>query len=138
MKNKLLLKFILEQEVDVSNEIYKKDFEGLIYKVNWDVCGTIGYQIYEQNKYTYKIGEILEDPDVTLTFLTTEYVDQLIEKEKLLTRVRRSEGEYHLCRYDLFISTRMKTKDLNAQMLIAKIPYFQSIVPSFGASRLSK
>ena len=138
MNNKLILKSILEKEVDISNKRYQKDFEDLTYKVNWDVLGVNGFQIYEQDKYTYKIGEKLEDPDVTLTFLTTEYVDQLIEKEKLLTRVRRSEGGYHLCRYDLFISTRMKTNDLNAQMLIAKIPYFQSIVPSFGASRLSK
>ena len=138
MKNKLFLKFILEQEVDVSDEIYQKDFEGLTYKVNWDVLGAIGYQIYEQNKYTYKIGENLEDPDATLTFLTMEFVDQLIAREKLLTRVRRSEGGYHLCRYDLFISTRTTTKDINAQMLIAKIPFFRWVVPSFGASRVSK
>ncbi|MHA2401054.1 MAG: DUF362 domain-containing protein [Promethearchaeota archaeon] len=138
MKNETLLKEILEKEVDISNKIYQKDFEDLTYKVNWDILGVKGFQIYEQENYTYKFGEILEDPDVVLTFLTMEYVDQLIAKDKLLTRVRRSEGGYHLCRYDPFISTRMKTKDLNAQMLIAKIPYFQSIVPSFGASRLSK
>jgi len=138
MKNKLFLKFILEQEVDVTDEVYQKDFEGLTYKVNWDVCGAIGYQIYEQNKYTHKIGENLEDPDATLSFLTMEFVEQLIGREKILTRVRRSEGGYHLCRYDLFISTRTKTKDINAQMLIAKIPFFQWVVPSFGASRISK
>jgi len=138
MKNKLFLKFILEEEVDVSDEIYQKDFEGLTYKVNWDVCGALGYQIYEPNKYTQKIGENLEDPDAALSFLTMEFVDQLIARENILTRVRRSEGGYHLCRYDLFISTRTKTKNINAQMLIAKIPFFQWIVPSFGASRTSK
>jgi hypothetical protein len=67
-----------------------------------------------------------------------EFVDQLIAGEKLLTRIRLSEGGFHLCRYDLFISTRTKTKDVNAQMLIAKIPFFRWIVPSFGASRVSK
>ena len=127
MKNKLFLKFILEQEVDVSDEIYQKDFEGLTYKVNWDVCDAIGYQIYEQNKYTHQIGENLEDPDATLSFLTMEFVDQLIAREKLLIRVRRSEGGYHLCRYDLFISTRTTTKDVNAQMLIAKFRFFDGL-----------
>ncbi len=87
MQNEILLKGILEKEVNTSNRIYQKDFEDLTYKVNWDILGVNGFQIYEQDKYTYKIGEILEDPDVTLTFLTTEYVDQLIAKEKLLTRV---------------------------------------------------
>ncbi|GAH77701.1 unnamed protein product, partial [marine sediment metagenome] len=53
-----VLKNFLEKEVNVSNENYQKDFEGLKYKVNWDVLGAIGYQIYEQEKYTYKIGEI--------------------------------------------------------------------------------
>ena len=131
----------MEKEVDVSDETYQKDFEGLTYKVNWEVCGTIGYQIYEQNKYTYNNGGSLKDPDASLTFLTMEYVDQLIRKEKLLTRMRISEGGYYLCRYDLFISTtttRTATKDINAQMLIAKIPFFRWLVPSFGSSRLSK
>ena len=132
------LKGILEKEVDVSDETYQKDFEGLTYKVNWDVYGAIGYQIYEQNKYTYNNGETLKDPDASLTFLTMEFVDQLIRKEKLLTRMRISEEGYYLCRYDLFISTRTATKDINAQMLIAKIPFFRWLVPSFGSSRLSK
>ena len=132
------LKGILEKEVDVSDETYQKDFEGLTYKVNWDAYVAIGYQIYEQNKYTYNNGETLKDPDASLTFLTMEFVDQLIRKEKLLTRMRISEEGYHLCRYDLFISTRTATKDINAQMLIAKIPFFRWLVPSFGSSRLSK
>jgi len=132
------LKGILEKEVDVSDETYQKDFEGLTYKVNWDAYVAIGYQIYEQNKYTYNNGETLKDPDASLTFLTMEFVDQLIRKEKLLTRMRISEEGYYLCRYDLFISTRTATKDINAQMLIAKIPFFRWLVPSFGSSRLSK
>ena len=138
MKNELFLKGILEKEVDVTNEIYQKDFEGLTYKVNWDVFGAKGYQIYEQNKYAYKIGENLQDPDATLSFLTKEFLDQLLRKEKLLTRMRISEEGYYLCRYDLFISTQTATKDVNAQILIAKIPFFQWVVPNFGSSRLAK
>jgi hypothetical protein len=47
MENKLLLKGILEQKVDVSDKIYQKDFDDLKYKVNWDIGGEKGYQIYE-------------------------------------------------------------------------------------------
>jgi hypothetical protein len=42
MNNKLFLKSILEKEVDISNNIYQKDFEDITYKVNWDVLGVIG------------------------------------------------------------------------------------------------
>lgn len=136
--NKLFLKGILKKEVDVTDEIYQKDFEDLTYKVNWDILGAKGYQIYEQNKYTYKIGELIEDADITLTFLTMDFIKQLIGSEKIQIEFGRSEGDIHLCRKDIFISTRSKTKNVNAQMLIAKIPIFKSVVPNFGASRLSK
>jgi hypothetical protein len=79
MKNETLLKEILEKEVDISNKIYQKDFEDLTYKVNWDILGVKGFQIYEQDNYTYKIGEIFEDPDVSLTFLAAEFRLYLVE-----------------------------------------------------------
>ncbi len=138
MENKLFLKGILEKEVDVSDEIYQKDFEGLSYKVNWDIAGEQGYQIYEQNNYTHKIGESLEDADLTISFFDKGFVRQLIGREKIITEMGRSEGNYFLTRKDIFVSTRSKTKDVNAQMLIAKIPFFRWVVPNFGSSRLSR
>ena len=138
MENKLFLKDILEKEVDVSDKIYQKDFEGLTYKVNWDIAGEQGYQIYKQDNYTYKIGESLEDVDLTISFFDMGFVKQLIGREKLLTEMGRSEGNYFLTRKDLFISTRSKTEDVNAQILIAKIPFFRWVVPNFGSSRLAR
>jgi len=44
MNNKLILKSILEKEVDISNKRYQKDFEDLTYKVNWDILGVNGFQ----------------------------------------------------------------------------------------------
>jgi len=133
-----VLKVIMETKVDVSDEVYQKDFEGSPFKVNWDIGGEKGYQIYEQDKYTYKIGEIIEDADVNLSFFDMDFVKQLIGREKIKTEMGRSEGYYLLCRKDVFISTRSKIKDVNAQMLIAKIPFLRWVVPNFGASRLSK
>lgn len=138
MENKLFLKSILEKEVDVSNEIYQKDFQGLTYKVNWDVYGEKGYQIYEQNEYTHKLGESLEDADLMLSFFDSGFVKQLIGREKMKFEMGRYEGSYLLCRKDVFISTLSKKKDINAQMLITKIPFFRWVVPDFGASRLSR
>jgi len=138
MKNKLFLKGILETKVDVSDKIYQKDFEGLTYKVNWDIAGEQGYQIYKQDNYTYKIGESLEDADLTISFFDMGFIKQLIGREKIQTEMGRSEGNYFLTRKDIFVSTRSKTKDVNAQMLIAKIPFFRWVVPNFGASRLSR
>ena len=89
--NKLFLKGILKKEVDVTDEVYQKDFEDLTYKVNWDILGAKGYQIYEQNKYTYKIGELIEDADITLTFLTMDFIKQLIGSEKIQIEFGRSE-----------------------------------------------
>jgi Fe-S-cluster-containing hydrogenase component 2 len=138
MENKLFLKSILEKEIDVSDEIYQKDFEGLSYKVNWDIAGEQGYQIYEQDNYTYKIGESLEDADLTISFFDMGFVRQLIGREKVQTEMGRSEGNYFLTRKDLFITTRIKTQYTNAQILIAKIPFFRWVVPNFGSSRLAR
>jgi len=138
MENNLFLKNILEKEVDVSDEIYQKDFEGLRYKVNWDIAGEQGYQIYEENKYLYKLGESLEDADLTISFFEMDFVRQLIGREKVLTEMGRSEGNYFLTRKDLFITTRSKSVDVNAQILIAKIPFFRWVVPNFGSSRLAR
>ena len=135
MKNQLFLKFILERPVDVSTETYQNDFKGLTYTVNWDIYGAKGYQIFEQDNYTYKSGELHEDPDVTLSFLTLEFVDQLLAREKLKTEMGRSPGGYHMCRNDLFISTRCKTQDGSGQVLASKVPSLRGIVPSFGTSR---
>jgi len=47
--------------------LYKKDMKDLgMVKVNWKVAGVLGYQIFELDNYTYKIGENLEDPDISL------------------------------------------------------------------------
>ena len=49
--------------------IFKKDikfFDGIV-KLQWKICKKYhGYQIFEKDNYTYKIGEKLDDPDITL------------------------------------------------------------------------
>ncbi len=82
MLSKLMLKYILRSKVDISNESYQKDFRNFSLKVNWDICGFKGYQIFTQTKYTYKYGESLKDADVTL----------LIEKMDIIVKFLRGES----------------------------------------------
>jgi UDP-glucose 4-epimerase len=132
-----LLKLILK-EVDVSDETYKKAFKET-YKVNVDVCGTKGYQIYEPDKYTAKFGELLEDPDITITFRDINYIRDLLRGEKLGTEWGRDSKDFrNMNKKDLFISTRMKSDERNAQVLLAKIPIFDAIVKNFGTSRQAR
>ena len=131
---KEMLKLILK-EVDVSDEIYQKSFKDT-YKVNVDICGVKGYQIYEKDKYIPKFGESLQDPDVNIIFRNMDYVRQLLQGEKVgIEAGRDSNYVLHLNRKDTLFSTRMRTEERNAQVLLAKIPIFNQVVKNFGTSR---
>jgi UDP-glucose 4-epimerase len=139
---KIMLKKILEEEVDTSDEEYQKRFKET-YKVNLDIDGLKGYQIFEQTKYTYKYGEHLEDPDVTITYRDMEYVRQFLRGEIVFRMGHWGKIEWgqdnkkvwQMNRKDNFIFTRMRTNERNAQVLLAKIPFFDPIVRNFGTSR---
>jgi UDP-glucose 4-epimerase len=51
-----------------TDEVYQedmKDFDGEI-SLQWDICGIIGYQIFSKDNYSYKFGEKIDEPGVTL------------------------------------------------------------------------
>ncbi|MHA1197311.1 MAG: DUF362 domain-containing protein [Promethearchaeota archaeon] len=128
-----LMKFILK-DVDVSDDLYQKSFKKP-YKVNIDICGLKGYQIYEPNKYTSKMGEHLEDPDLSINIRNMEFVKQLLRGDKVgIENGRDKNYVLQITRKDLFISTDKN----NAQVLMAKIPLFDPIVKNFGTSRQAK
>ncbi|MHA1329223.1 MAG: hypothetical protein ACTSRH_18190 [Promethearchaeota archaeon] len=107
---RIILKAIIKHKVDISDKSYKQSFKEP-YKVNLNICGSKAYQIYEQNQYIYKYGELLEDPDVTIEFKDIDFAKKLYLGEKV---------------------------NASAQLLLAKIPIFRSVVPHFGTSRLGK
>ncbi|MHA1509071.1 MAG: hypothetical protein ACTSO6_10260, partial [Promethearchaeota archaeon] len=107
--SKLVLKGILRKSVDVSDETYQKDFKNFTFKVNWNVCGAIGYQIYEQTNYTYKYGELLDDADVTLAIPKIEHVRQLLRDDGFdIEMSRDKDRNFQLCIKDPFINARFK------------------------------
>lgn len=63
-----------------SDEIYQEDmknFDGII-KLQWNICGIIGYQIFDRDNYSYKFGEKLDDPGVNV-----DVVDLVLAKKFL-------------------------------------------------------
>jgi len=64
--------------------IYKrdmKDFDKI--KVQWKIAGVYGYQIYEKENYTYKVGEQLEDPDISIVIRNRDLGKRFLSGESL-------------------------------------------------------
>ncbi len=59
-----------------------KSFNGRV-KVQWDICGIMGYQIFETDKYTYKVGEELESPDLILKIIHKDLAMRFLNGEHL-------------------------------------------------------
>ena len=128
MLSKLVLKGILRKSVDISDETYQKDFKKFTFKVNWNICGAIGYQIYEQTNYTYKYGELLDDADVLLSIPKIEHVRQLLQNEGLdLEMSRDKENNFQLCIKDNFINARFRPGVNPNPRVIAQLPLFSDI-----------
>jgi len=69
-ETEILFKKMMEglENCTQTDEIYQedmKDFDGEI-SLQWDICGIIGYQIFSKENYSYKFGEKIDNPGVTL------------------------------------------------------------------------
>ena len=132
---KLMLETILEKSVDVSDPLYKKSFERT-YKINLDICGQTGYQIYEPTKYSYQYGELLEDPDFSFNYKDIKYIRERLSGDKSRTAMGRdSKNVLQICRKEDLFTADTKAKVGNAQLFLVKLPLFADIVENFGASQ---
>jgi len=79
----LFKKMLKETEENIPNDtIYQEDMKDVgILKVQWKICGILGYQIFETEKVSYKFGEKLEEPDVSLVIRDSEIAIQLLKGE---------------------------------------------------------
>jgi len=66
----LLFKKMLKEQEEVTkqDEIYLEDIKDFSLRLNWEILDIRGYQIFEKDNYSYKFGEVLDEPDMTLTF----------------------------------------------------------------------
>ena len=79
----LFKKMLKDQEEKApEDKIYQKDIKDVgKFKVQWKICGILGYQIFDMDKITYKFGETLEDPDVTLVIRDNKLAPRLLKGE---------------------------------------------------------
>ena len=128
MLSKLVLKGILRKSVNVSDEAYQKDFKNFTFKVNWKICDAIGYQIYEQTKYTYKYGELLDDADVLISIPKIEHARLMVKGSGLdLEMSRDKDRNFQLCIKDPFIIARFRLGFNPNPRVLAQLPLFSDI-----------
>ena len=133
--SKLFLETIMEKSVDISNPIYKISFHRT-YKVNLNICGHIGYQLYEPTKYSYKYGEFLDDPDFTIIYKDIEFIRERLRGDRSRTAMGLNSKEVlQICRKEDLFTAYTKAKVGNAQLFIDRIPFFKEIVENLGASQ---
>ncbi len=80
-----LFKKMLKDDEERASEdkIYQKDMKDVgKFKVQWKICGILGYQIFEIDKISYKFGEKLEEPDVTLVIRNNDLAVRLLKGER--------------------------------------------------------
>lgn len=133
--SKLFLKVILEKSVDLSNPLYKMSFKRT-YKVNLDICGQKGYQLYEPTEYSYKYGEFLDDPDFTFIYRDIDYIREKLRGDKSRPALGRdSDNVLQVCRKEDLFTAYTKAEVGNAQLFIVRIPFFKEIIQDLGASQ---
>jgi UDP-glucose 4-epimerase len=84
----LFIKMMEDLDLD---QIYLEDmknFDGQ-FKVQWKLCGIHGYQIFEKDNYTYKFGELIDDPDVTIVIRNKELASSFLKREHVETTFAR-------------------------------------------------
>ncbi|MHA2474120.1 MAG: DUF362 domain-containing protein [Promethearchaeota archaeon] len=94
----LLKKMMKDLEgIAQTDEIYRVDMRDIgIFKINWKVSGVKGYQIFETNNYSYKVGELIDDPDVTISIRDKDLARRFLKCERVdHTETRRYKGHLH-------------------------------------------
>ena len=79
----LFKKMLKETEENAPKDaIYLEDIKTTgTLKVQWKICGILAYQIFEQNKVSYKFGEKLEKPDISLVIRDSEIATTFLKGE---------------------------------------------------------
>jgi len=81
----LLFKKMLkkQEEVTKSDKIYLEDIKDFSLKLNLEILDLKAYQIYEKDNYSYKFGEVLDEPDVTITITDPKPARKFLSGEKV-------------------------------------------------------
>jgi ferredoxin len=78
MFNEMLKDMEKYAEID---EDYQEDMKDFNVKIQWEVGSIKGYQVFQGGKYSFKIDEEIEDPDITLKLKGIDIAKQLLSGE---------------------------------------------------------
>jgi len=80
----LVKKMMIDSETTCKEDkIYQEDMKDVgMLKVQWKICGIQGYQIFDIDKIPFKIGELLEEPDVSLETNDEDLSIRLLKGER--------------------------------------------------------
>ena len=133
--------------------IYKRDMkESGMVKVNWKVAGVLGYQIFELDNYTYKVGENLEDPDISLVIYDEDLGKRFLNGEtvrRMYAPRREYKGKFKLMHVigfkDIETENGMRRQKMTKHFLTAKSynenfkhPVSLGKLPPFQISRIAE
>lgn len=78
-----IFKDMLERTIqDIEeDEFYQQDVKKLPLRINWQIDDIIGFQIFEEDYYSYKFGEELESPDLIFIIKNSELGKKFLKGE---------------------------------------------------------
>ncbi len=122
-----LLQKMLKEPVDISDETYQKNFHDQGLKVNWQVDGSIAYQIFEGSRYHYEFGKHLDDADLTLNFDNPELAKRFFLKASTNFGPKLDDDKNLLIYMKIpVMSAHFKDPEVIAYVLL-KIPFFRTL-----------
>lgn len=146
----LLFKEMLQDDEEnaLHDEVYQKDMENIgELKVQWKICGFLGYQIFKKDGIYYTFGEKLDKPDISLVIRDTDLAVRLLKRESFefdygpgynggfrinFTEswkiIETGKGKKRVRINKPFITVRFnKEKELHP-FILSKLPIFRSIL----------
>lgn len=145
----LFKRMLKEQEKQAPEDaIYHKDLEDIgTLKVQWKICGVIGYQIFEKDKISYKFGERLEEPDVSLVIRDKELATKFLKGERFefdyspgykggfkinytesWKIIETGKGKKRVRENKPFVSAKFNPEKEHHPFILSKLPIFRNLV----------
>jgi len=154
IKNKAEIESLFKKMLNETEEnapkdaIYQEDIKTTgTLKVQWKICGILGYQIYDRDDVFCKFGEEIEEPDVTLSIREMDLAARLLKGEPLdfdlnpgykgAVKINYTEGwkvvesEKGKKRVRInkpFITARFNREKNLHPYILSKLPIFRNIV----------
>ena len=141
------------ENIPQTDEIYQVDVKDFgLLKVQWKICGLLGYQIFDKDKISYKYGETIDDPDVTIVIrdkkIATEFLNGGSFKISFAPGHKDSLKVYKIMDWKiigtksgkkrskitkLFLTAYMNPEKEYHPFILSKLPMFRNIVKTLVA-----